>query len=137
LSKVMFKTILILEAKAFDIDKNSQLTSFWYKEVFLPFIPIHELKICFTSSEINPILETVSWNADENYFICDCIEKCNIENIGSNQFYKDYPKFIQTKYIENGWAHLEVDDNDQIIQIKDLNAQLSHFGFAPPLTTGE
>lgn len=127
----MFKAILILEVKACDVDKNSQFKSFWYKEIHLPFIPICELKICFSDSRINPTIDAVTWKADENHFICDCIEKC-VEEIGENKYYKDYPKFIQSEYVRKGWDHLEYDDYDQIITSKDLNFELSHFGFPTP-----
>jgi hypothetical protein len=99
----MYKIRLYIVVKTSNQEKNQVFESYLYKEVDLPFLPTVGLKISVGDSIVVPPIESIIWQANGNYFVCQCADEIKIERLGKNEKYKWHATYIDDQYKKQGW----------------------------------
>jgi hypothetical protein len=110
----MYKIRLHIVVKTNKQERNQVFESYLYKEVNLPFIPEVGLKISMGDSNVLPPIVNIIWDANENYFICQCADEMKIEPIGKDQKHLWHAGYVDCDFKQKGWILLEEDDQGKV-----------------------
>ena len=107
----MYAVRLLVSVNSKNKDTKKSFESILYKDIKLPFLPFFGLRINSNNSTSSPPIKSIAWNADTNFFECQC-ESGNFEEpLGSDEKYQWHHSYVTQEFVAKGWQKLDLEED--------------------------